>query len=151
MSISKKPVSAKSTLNEAYDYDNPVPFSRAFRVDVNGITQLFISGTASVDENGDTVYAGDLEKQVKRMFQNVTLLLEAEGASWQDVVKTVFYHRDIDRDYIDISRYRTEFFNEVGLKQYPASVGIEARLCRADLLIEMEALAIYETPDDSRK
>ncbi len=149
MTVTKKPVSAKNTLNEAYDYENPVPFSRAFRVDAGGVTQLFISGTASVDENGNTVHAGDLEKQCKRMFRNVTLLLEAEGATWRDVVKTVFYHRDIDRDYIDVCRYRTEFFNEVGLKQYPASVGVEARLCRSDLLIEMEALAIYQTPATS--
>ena len=42
---------------------------------------------------------------------------------------------------------RTDFFNEIGLKHYPASTGIEAKLCRPELLIEMEAIAIFENKE----
>ncbi|MDP8223874.1 MAG: Rid family hydrolase [Candidatus Lernaella stagnicola] len=145
MTIKRRPVSEPKVLNEAYQYSDPVPFSRAFRLDIKGVTVLLISGTASVDEKGDTIHMGDIEAQTKRMLENVTALLARENATWHDVVRTTFYHRDIDRDYQDVSRIRTEFFQEIGLQQYPASTGIEAKLCRSDLLIEMEAIAIYES------
>ncbi|MCZ7582608.1 MAG: Rid family hydrolase [Deltaproteobacteria bacterium] len=109
MSVERRPVSAPSVLNEAYDYDKPVPFSRAFRVDIKDVTILFISGTASVDEAGRSIHIGDIEAQTKRMFKNVTTLLEAEGATWNEVVRTTFYHRDIDRDYEIVSKLRGEF------------------------------------------
>ncbi|MBZ0271960.1 RidA family protein [bacterium] len=149
MTLKKRPVSAKSVLNEAYDYENPVPFSRAYRVDANGVTHLYISGTAAVNERGESVAPGNLAAQAARMFENVSELLTGQGASWNDVVRTTFYFRDIDRDYGPMSRLRSEFFKSVGLTAFPASTGIEARLCRPELLIEMEALAIYETPPDT--
>jgi len=144
MSIKYKAVSAPEVLNEAYDYQNPVPFSRAFRIDIKDVTILLISGTASVDEQGRTVHAGDIVAQTKRMFKNVTVLLETESTSWQNVVRTTFYFRDIDRDYVTVNQLRMELFQSHGLTQFPASTGIEAHLCRPDLLIEMEAIAIFE-------
>jgi len=151
MAIKTRPVSAPQMLNEAYTYANPVPFSRAFRVDVGRVTILFVSGTASVDEEGKTVHPGNIVAQTNRMFRNVTALLAAEGADWHNVVRTTYYFRDIDRDYATASQLRMEFFQEVGLRQFPASTGIEAHLCRPDLLIEMEAIAIYETKKTKRR
>jgi len=143
--IPKKAVSAPSTLNEAYDYPKPSSFSRALRLDIKGVTILLISGTASVDENGKTVHAGDFRAQCWRTYQNITGLLEAEGATWKDVVRTTCYLRDIERDYEAFNEIRTQFFNEQALNPLPASTGIQAILCRPDLLIEIEAIAIFES------
>jgi enamine deaminase RidA (YjgF/YER057c/UK114 family) len=52
------------------------------------------------------------------------------------------YLRDIERDYRDFNDVRVEFFNWLALDPLPASTGIQARLCREDLLVEIEALAI---------
>jgi enamine deaminase RidA (YjgF/YER057c/UK114 family) len=143
--VPKKAVSAPSTLNEAYDYPKPSSFSRALRLDIKGVTILLISGTASVDENGKTVHVGDFRAQCWRTYRNITGLLEAEGATWKDVVRTTCYLRDIERDYEAFNEIRTQFFKEQKLNPLPASTGVQAILCRPDLLIEIEAIAIFES------
>lgn len=132
-------------MNEAYSYSKPSSFSRALRLDIKGVTILLISGTASVDENGNTVHAGDFRAQTWRTYQNITGLLEAEGATWKDIVRTTCYLRDIERDYEAFNEIRTQFFQEQRLDPLPASTGIQAILCRPDLLIEIEAIAIFES------
>ncbi len=143
--LPKKAISAPQTLNEAYDYPKPSSFSRGLRLDIKGVTILLISGTASVDENGKTIHAGDFRAQTWRTYRNITLLLEAEGATWKDVVRTTCYLRDIERDYEAFNEIRTQFFKEQGLDPLPASTGIQAILCRPDLLVEIEAMAIFES------
>jgi len=132
-------------LNEAYHYAKPSSFSRGLRLDIKGVTILLISGTASVDEYGRTIHVGDFRAQTWRTYQNITKLLEAEGATWKDIVRTTCYLRDIERDYEAFNEIRTQFFQEQGLDPLPASTGIQAILCRPDLLIEMEAMAIFES------
>jgi len=138
--IARRAISARQALNEAPDYGSA--FSRGLRVELGGVTMLLISGTASVDENGATVHVGDFDAQTRRTYQNITALLEAEGASWKDVVRTTCYLRDIERDYAQFNQIRTEFYRQQGLDPLPASTGIQAILCRPDLLIEIEAMAI---------
>jgi len=143
--IPKKAISAPSALNEAFDYARPSSFSRGLRLDIKGTTILLISGTASVGDNGETLFPGDFRAQTWRTYQNITALLEAEGASWKDIVRTTCYLRDIERDYAAFNEIRTQFFQEQGLDPLPASTGIQAILCRPDLLIEIEAMAVFES------
>jgi enamine deaminase RidA (YjgF/YER057c/UK114 family) len=136
----KRAINAPSVLNDARSYGSSFP--RGLRLDFGGVTVLLISGTASIDENGKTVHVGDFGAQCWRTYRNIATLLEAEGASWHDVVRTTCYLRDIERDYDEFNRIRTSFFNWLGLDPLPASVGIQARLCRSDLLVEIEAVAV---------
>jgi 2-iminobutanoate/2-iminopropanoate deaminase len=131
-------------LNEAFDYAKPSSFSRGLRLDIKGVTILLISGTASIDENGKTVHEGDFRAQTLRTYQNISGLLASEGATWKDVVRTTCYLRDIERDYAAFNEIRTQFFKDQGLDPLPASTGIQAILCRPDLLVEMEAMAIFD-------
>lgn len=142
--VSRKAINAPQVLNEAYAYARPSSFSRGLRLDIKGVTILLISGTASIDEHGRTIHEGDFRAQTWRTYQNITALLESEGASWKDVVRTTCYLRDIERDYAAFNEIRTEFFQQQGLDPLPASTGIQTILCRPDLLIEMEAMAIFE-------
>jgi enamine deaminase RidA (YjgF/YER057c/UK114 family) len=141
-SISKRAISAPEILNEAHDYEKPSSFSRGLRVELPGATMLFLSGTASVDEKGETLYPGDFRAQCLRTFRNLTRLLVAEGASWHDVVRTTCYLRDIERDYDALNEMRTIFMTAIRLDPLPASTGIQARLCRSELLVEIEAIAV---------
>jgi enamine deaminase RidA (YjgF/YER057c/UK114 family) len=140
--IAKQAISAASVLNEAYAYDRPSSFARALTFDIADVTILLISGTASVDEDGATVHVGDFRAQLWRTYRNITKLLEAAGMSWHDIVRTTCYLRDIERDYKDFNEVRTAFFDWVGLDPLPASTGIQARICREDLLVEIEAIAV---------
>jgi enamine deaminase RidA (YjgF/YER057c/UK114 family) len=141
--IEKRPITNYSVLNEAYAYPKPSSFSRGMRIDLNGLVILLISGTASIDEHGVSVHKGDFRAQLRRTFQNITALLEAEGATWHDIVRTSCYLRDIDRDYDEFNEERTAFFTEQGLDPLPASTGIQAKLCRPELLVEIEAIAMF--------
>ncbi len=141
--VRKRAVTDLRVLNEAYDYERPSSFSRGMRIDLNGLAVLLISGTASIDENGETVHVGDFRAQCRRMFHNITGLLESEGATWHDIVRTTYYLRDIDRDYAAFNEERTAFYRSLGLDPLPASTGIQAKLCRPDLLVEGEAMVLF--------
>ncbi|MDV7139514.1 Rid family hydrolase [Maribacter sp. TH_r10] len=140
--IEKHVVHAPHTINEAYDYQKPSSFSRALRLDLGDYKVLVISGTASVNEKGKPEHIGDFKAQLWRTYYNITNLLEAEGMTWHDVVRTTNYLRDIERDYGEFNKIRTSFYNWLGLDPLPAATGIQARLCWETLLVEIEAYAV---------
>ncbi len=141
--VRKRAITNLAVLNEAWCYDRPSSFSRGMRIDLGNVAILLISGTASIDEKGETVHVGDFRAQLRRTFENITALLAAEGASWKDIVRTTCYLRDIDRDYAAFNEERTAFYREQELDPLPASTGIQAILCRPDLLVEIEAIAMF--------
>jgi enamine deaminase RidA (YjgF/YER057c/UK114 family) len=147
--VPHRAISAPNVLNEAYYYKVPSSFSRGMRVDLPCVSMLYISGTASVDEHGNTAHVGDFPAQVRRTFRNVTELLKSEGATWHHVVRTTCYLKDIQNTYDEFNRLRTEFYREQDLDPLPGSTGIEARLCRDDLLVEMEVIAMIPNPTHS--
>jgi 2-iminobutanoate/2-iminopropanoate deaminase len=141
--VKKRAITNHGVLNEAFAYLKPSSFSRGMRIDLNGLTILLISGTASIDENGKSVHTGDFRAQMRRTLANITGLLTSEGCTWHDVVRTSCYLRDIERDYEAFNEERTAFFKEQGLDPLPASTGIQAILCRPELLVEIEAIAMF--------
>ncbi|HEY3626467.1 MAG TPA: Rid family hydrolase [Terracidiphilus sp.] len=143
--IQRRAMTNLGVLNEAYAYAKPSSFSRGMRIDLNGLTILLISGTASIDEDGRSVHIGDFRAQMQRTLENITGLLESEGCTWHDIVRTTCYLRDIDRDYEAFNEERTRFYKEQDLDPLPASTGIEAKLCRPELLVEIEAIAMFRT------
>jgi enamine deaminase RidA (YjgF/YER057c/UK114 family) len=140
--VPRRAITAHQVLNEAYAYPRPSSFARGIRFDPGETSLLLISGTASVDEAGLTAHVGDFRAQLWRTYRNITALLAAEGATWHDIIRTTCYLRDIERDYRDFNEIRTAFFGWLGLDPLPASTGIQARLCREDLLVEIEAIAV---------
>jgi enamine deaminase RidA (YjgF/YER057c/UK114 family) len=142
-SIAKKKISNPRVLNEAHHYAKPSSFSRGLRLEIGNAVILLISGTASIDEHGRSVHIGDFRAQMRRTLYNITGLLESEGASWREVVRTTCYLRDIERDYDAFNEERTAFFEKQGLDPLPASTGIQAILCRPELLVEIEAIAVF--------
>jgi 2-iminobutanoate/2-iminopropanoate deaminase len=147
--VIKRAITNHCALNEAYAYGSA--FSRGMRIELNGLTILLISGTASIDDEGRTVHVGDLRGQLRRTFDNITALLASEGATWHDIVRTTCYLRDIERDYQDFNEERTAFYKEQGLDPLPASTGIQAILCRPDLLVEIEAIAMFRRESASEE
>jgi 2-iminobutanoate/2-iminopropanoate deaminase len=145
--IVKNSISEHQVLNEPYQYAKPVPFSRGMRVEMPGAVFLYISGTASVNEEGKSIHLGDVEAQSWRAFNNIKALLESEGASWKDVARTTCYLRDIERDYNVFNKVRKAFYDAEGLDPYPASTGVQAILCRPELLVEVEAIAVLPAED----
>ena len=99
-----------------------------------------MSGTASIDEAGRTVHVGDFEAQAERMLVNISSLLEAHGASFQDLVSAVAYLKNAG----DAPLLRA-IFHEHGFVGFPCTL-VEAPICRPDLLCETEAVAVLPLP-----
>ncbi len=119
----------------------PSGFSHIVRA--TGKTTIYISGQVSYDKAGAVVGANDIAAQTKQVFLNLQAALGAGGATMQDVVKTVFFVRDLDADKIRaIREVRTEFFDQT---DPPAStmIGVAA-LARPELLLEVEAIAVTD-------
>lgn len=122
------------TLNEAWTYGSD--FSRGIRIEGKNGTTLFISGTASVDENGSTVHHGDFEAQAERMLLNISTLLAHQRSSWDDIVSAITYLKNpADAPCL------TRVLAKKGINKFPNAV-VHAPVCRPDLLCEMEAIAV---------
>ena len=122
------------TLNEADEYGSA--FSRGMKVVLPEKTVLYISGTASVDEKGDTVHLDDIRKQVERMLVNVRELLSPHDSTFGDLVQVITYLKRAD--YLPIF---LDIWKDWGLDGLPNTF-VEAGVCRPDLLCELEAIAI---------
>jgi enamine deaminase RidA (YjgF/YER057c/UK114 family) len=101
---------------------------------------LFISGLTATDENGNLVGKGDIVAQTRRIYQTIGEILEAAGATFDDVVKTVDYITTTE-NYRGTADVRREFFGT----EFPAATGvIVAGLLRPGALIEMDAIAVID-------
>jgi reactive intermediate/imine deaminase len=103
---------------------------------------LFVSGQSSIDENGDTVGAGDFETQAHQTFRNLELVLAAGGASLADVVKVTVFVTDMTQLPVIVA-LRRQYFT----KPYPTDSLVEVSgLSRPELQIEIEAIAARPRP-----
>ncbi|MGC2062503.1 MAG: Rid family hydrolase [Thermodesulfovibrionales bacterium] len=115
-------------------HDYGVTFERATAVKLGQTDFLFISGTASIDKNGDVVYPGDIEKQTVRTLQNISALLDSAGFAREDLSSFIVYLRDIaDHGF-------TKPLIDHYLEHLPA-IYVKAPVCRPGWLIEIEATA----------
>ena len=84
---------APTHLNPTYEYG--VSFERGTYVDYGDRRQVFISGTASINNKGEVVHPGDIRKQTERMWENVEVLLQEADCTFDDLGQMIVYLRDI--------------------------------------------------------
>jgi|EPASupsiteSAE347_1022098.scaffolds.fasta_scaffold01351_2 enamine deaminase RidA (YjgF/YER057c/UK114 family) len=104
---------------------------------------ITISGTVATDENHRTICKGDLDAQMRYIYETVKNLLEKMGASMDDVIKTTDYITpQAVLEYAKTSEIRKQYFKE---DSYPAATGVVVHsLLRPDWLIEIEFLAVVD-------
>jgi 2-iminobutanoate/2-iminopropanoate deaminase len=116
------------------------PYSHGVKVKLAEATLLFISGIVAFDSQGRVVGKGDIKAQTRQVLENLKAILEAEGATFNDIVRITNYYTNFE-DYPRIAEIRSQYFGD----WLPASTGIEVkRLIHKDLLIEIEATAVIE-------
>lgn len=123
-----------SHLNRTSQYG--VRFERGTKVEYPDRNHVYISGTASIDNNGKILYEGDIVRQTERMIENVGVLLAEAGCGFGQVGSMIIYLRD-SADYAVVK----EIFD----KRFPECprVIVQAPVCRPGWLVEMECIAIY--------
>ena len=104
-------------------------------VQVGGL--LFGSGQVAQDGDGNTVGVGDCTAQTRQVMSRIRTIVEAAGATMQDVVKTTTFLVDIN-DYPAFSQVRSETFPD---SPPASSTVVVAGLVRPEFLIEIEAVA----------
>jgi len=121
---------------EGKDYLFGPTFARAKSVDYDTHCEVQISGTASIDETGNTVFLGEPYNQIKKTFLNVKALLEQKNMDFGDIcVSTCFFKK---REYYDIFK---DVSKELEICGY-FNTFIISDVCRSDLLFEFDGIAI---------
>ena len=123
---------ARTHLNPTYEYG--VSFERGTYVDYGDRRKVYISGTASINNKGEIMYAGDVRKQAARMMENVEMLLKEADCTYDEVDQMVVYLRD-PADYLVV--------RDIFQQRFPSipRVIVHAYVCRPGWLIEMECMA----------
>ena len=130
---------APTHLNPTYEYG--VSFERGTYVDYGDRRQVFISGTASINNKGEVVYPGDIRKQTLRMWENVEVLLKEAECTFDHVGHLLVYLRDV-ADYTVVREMFEERFPNI------PKVYLLAPVCRPGWLIEMECMAVKPIHDN---
>ena len=114
-------------------------YTPAFKVS-NG-ELIITAGIVSVDAEGRTVGVGDAAVQARQAIANLKTVLEAAGASLDDVIHLRVFSTDMrNRDAINQERKRA--FKD----PLPASTHVQiSRLVREDWLLEIEATAFVSS------
>ena len=124
---------APTHLNRTSDYG--VSFERGTYIDYADRRHVFISGTASINNKGEILFPKDVEKQTRRMWENVEALLKEADCSYDDVSEMIVYLRDV----ADYELMRSLFEERFPDKPY---VIVHAPVCRPGWLVEMECMAV---------
>ena len=96
----------------------------------------FISGQLPIDPATGEVIAGDIDKQMRRVLQNVQAILESQGLSMADIVKVTVFLTQID-DYGTVNGVYADVFGE----WHPARSVVQVAGLPKGAPIEIEAIA----------
>jgi reactive intermediate/imine deaminase len=118
-------------------------YSHAVRIDSGDGVLLFVSGQVAIHADGTLVGEGDLARQTEQVFQNLKAVLEANGGTFDQVVKLSTFMTDISQ--IQAMRdVRARYLPDPP----PASTTVEVSgLFRPEALIEIEAVAAIPKAD----
>lgn len=128
-----KHIKGSSHLNPTHEYG--VTFERGTAIHYGDREHVIISGTASINNKGEVMYPGDIEKQTLRMWENVETLLNEASCTFDDVMQIIVYLRDISDYQIVKALFDRKF------PQTPWIITL-APVCRPQWLIEMECVAV---------
>ena len=118
-----------------------VSFERGTRLVLGDRSHYFISGTASIDAEGQVVHPFNVEKQTERLVENVSALLESSGGTLGDLKWATVYLRD------PADASRVLHILEKRLVPDLPLVAVRAPVCRPAWLVEMECVAVNAKGD----
>jgi reactive intermediate/imine deaminase len=106
-------------------------YSQAVRV---GNT-IWVSGQIPLDPATKELIKGDVEAQVRQVFENLKAIVAAAGASFDDVVKATVFLIDMSHFAI-VNKVMAEYFRE----PYPARAAVGVAALPRGALVEVECI-----------
>jgi len=111
-------------------------FSRAAELVTPDSRSVFVSGTASIDPDGNTVHCNDVDSQIAYTMEVVGAILESRQMAFQNITRGNAYFRD--------SSHAPRLEGHATRHGLPLSRVVISQndVCREDLLFELEVEAI---------
>lgn len=109
------------------------PYSQAVAVG----TLLYTAGQIPLDPATNALVEGDIRAQTRQALKNLEAILKAGGASWDSVVKTTVFLKDMSE-----FAAMNEVYAEVFSKSAPARSTVEVARLPRDARVEIEAIAV---------
>jgi len=111
------------------------PYSQAVRA--GGL--VFCSGQIALDPGTGELVAGGIGEQTRQVLRNLGAVLQAAGASPDDVVRTTVYLADLG-DFAAMNAAYGEFFGQPA----PARATVQAARLPRDARVEIDAIAVVD-------
>lgn len=111
------------------------PYSQAIRAG----SLLFLSGQVPIDPATGNIVEGDMAAQTHRVFQNLGAVLKAGGASFDHVVRTTVYLKDMNDFAVMNEVYGTYFSSPA-----PARATVQVARLPKDARVEIDLIASLE-------
>lgn len=110
------------------------PYSQA--VKAGGF--LFVSGQIPVVPATGEVVAGGVKEQTKQSLENLMAILNNQGLTVENVIKTTVFIKDMN-DFGKINAIYGQYF----MKDAPARACVEVARLPKNVLVEIEAVAVF--------
>jgi 2-iminobutanoate/2-iminopropanoate deaminase len=113
-------------------------YSQSVRVETADATWIYVSGQIAIDVGGNLVGPGDVRAQTRQVFENLKAILEANGATFADVVKIGTYLTTLG-DLAGMREVRGEYLTS----EPPASTAVQVvGLVVPEAVIEVDVVAV---------
>lgn len=111
------------------------PYSQAIKAG----NLLFVSGQVPFDPATMEIVEGGVQEQTTRVLENLKAILKEAGASFDNVVKTTVFIKDMN-DFGAINEIYAKYFGE----NKPARACVEVARLPRDVKVEIEVIAVVE-------
>ena len=116
------------------------PYSQAVRV---GST-IYCAGQIPLDPQTCQIVSKDISEQTRRVLDNITAILRAEGLSFQNIVKTTIFLTDLG-DFQSVNEIYGSYFKGAP----PARSTVQVPALPKGARIEIEAIAVAEQDEQT--
>jgi 2-iminobutanoate/2-iminopropanoate deaminase len=100
---------------------------------------VFVAGQIAIDPaTNQPVGAGDAAQQTHQAIANLKAILEASGATLQDVVRTTVFLANM-QDYATVNEVYSSYFPSASA---PARVCLQVARLPMDMLVEIDCIAV---------
>jgi 2-iminobutanoate/2-iminopropanoate deaminase len=100
---------------------------------------VFVAGQIAINpQSGEIVGQDDVVKQTEQVMANLQAILTAAGATFNDVVKTGVYLKNMN-DFAAMNQIYAQYFDE---KTAPARATVEVARLPKDVLVEIDCIAV---------
>jgi 2-iminobutanoate/2-iminopropanoate deaminase len=111
------------------------PYSQAVRV---GST-VYCAGQIPLDPKSGQIVSKDISEQTRRVLDNISAILKAEGLSFENIVKTTIFLTDL-ADFQTVNEIYGSYFKQTP----PARSTVQVAALPKGARIEIEAIAVAE-------